>query len=89
MNNKLTDLPRVAGNGLLDRRLILKTLALGTAGAAAGLDDRLESDAVVLMAGGIRDAVDAELERETIREEVREELKAQDQENGGTAPQPA
>ncbi len=37
MANTVADLPRVAGNGLLDRRFFMKTLALGAAGAAPGL----------------------------------------------------
>jgi len=35
MTDTPNDLPQVAGNGLLDRRLVLKTLALGAAGAAS------------------------------------------------------
>jgi len=34
MANDAQDLPRVAGNGLLDRRLFMRTLALGAAGTA-------------------------------------------------------
>lgn len=34
MKDQDSSLPRVAGNGLLDRRLLLKTLALGSAGVA-------------------------------------------------------
>jgi sulfane dehydrogenase subunit SoxC len=34
MSNNARDLPRVAGNGLLDRRLFMRNLALGAAGTA-------------------------------------------------------
>ena len=37
MAKQANTLPRVAGNGLLDRRLFMQSLALGTAGAASGL----------------------------------------------------
>jgi sulfane dehydrogenase subunit SoxC len=35
MSNEVRDLPRVAGNGLLDRRLFMRSLALGAAGTVA------------------------------------------------------
>ena len=37
MENDSSGLPRAAGNGLLDRRLFMRSLAAGTAGAASGL----------------------------------------------------
>jgi len=36
MSDEMNGLPRVAGNGLLDRRLFVKGLALGTVGATSG-----------------------------------------------------